>query len=38
MKYDEIGILKIKGYIDDKTIKERAGSQGADGIVKDGKN
>jgi len=37
-KYEEIGILKIKGHIDIQAIKERAGSHGADGIVKDQNN
>ena len=37
-KYNEVGILKVKGYVDIQTIKERAGFHGANGIVKDGKN
>ena len=37
-KYDEIGILKVRGFVDIQTIKERAGFHGANGIVKDGKN
>jgi hypothetical protein len=37
-KYKEVGILKVKGFVDIQTIKERAGFHGANGIVKDGKN
>ncbi|MBT4401984.1 MAG: hypothetical protein HN757_09430 [Calditrichaeota bacterium] len=37
-KYDEIGVLKIKGTIDNDIVKVRAGIHGADGVVRDGKN
>ena len=37
-KFEEIGILKVKGYPGIESIKEQAASHGADGIVRDGKN
>ena len=37
-KYDEIGILKVKGKINPDIVRAHAGKHGAEAVVKDGKN